>query len=76
MENKVLFSIIINVLGHIKLILWMTDFQQKKIEQASEFFFFLIIPKNEASEEATIKKKNLPQKWGERRSIFFSKKKT
>ena len=25
-----------HLLGHTKLILWMTDFQQKKIERASE----------------------------------------
>ena len=27
------------ILGHTKLILWMTDSQQKKMERASDFFF-------------------------------------
>ena len=48
-------TLICDTLGHTKLILWMTDSQQKKMD----FFLFfykknLISLKNGASEEATI----------------------
>ena len=56
------------VLGHTKLILWMTDSQQIKMEQ-DFFFIFFISYKNGESEEATI----FPAKMGRAKKRFFFK---
>ena len=54
------------MLGHTKLILWMTDSQQKKTSRA----IFFTSPKNQAGEKATF----FPAKIGRvKKQIFFFK---
>ena len=81
---QILKSVNSNRLGHTKLILWITDSQQKKMERANFFFVFLKnffdFPKKwseRRNDNFFFKKNDFPQKWGEqRRIIFFSKKET